>query len=143
MVMERIKRQGKSDEKLATNVLLWVAQARRPLSVVELQHALAVFPGMKQMDTDYVTDEDLLISVCAGLVIVDKEECIVSFVRKWEIIKCGTMRADSEQTIQHSSTSDTGDNFCFRTAKKPLPERASHTSHLTPFGMVSADPVQK
>jgi hypothetical protein len=83
IVMEQIKQQGESDEALAKNVLLWVAHARRPLSVAELQHALAVMPGMKQIDTDYVIDEDLLISVCAGLVIVDKKN-IVRFVRKWK-----------------------------------------------------------
>jgi hypothetical protein len=80
--MERIKQQGGSDENLAKNVLLWVAQARRPLSVAELQHALAVLPGIKEMDADYVTDEDVLISVCAGVVVVDEEQGIVRFVRK-------------------------------------------------------------
>jgi hypothetical protein len=92
IVMERIERLGEYDATLARKVLLWVAQARRPLSVAELQHALAVSPGMKEMDTDYVTDEELLISVCAGLVVVDKEQSIVHFVRKWKIIKvesCG------------------------------------------------------
>jgi hypothetical protein len=88
IVMERIKQQGQSDESLAKNVLLWVAQARRPLSVTELQHAVAVFPGMKEMDADYVTDEELLISVCAGLVIIDKRQSIVRFVRKWKFTNC-------------------------------------------------------
>jgi hypothetical protein len=96
IVMERIRQQGESDETLARKVLLWVTQARRPLSVAELQHALAVLPGMKQMDDDYVTDEDLLVSVCAGLVIVDKEQSIVRLVRKWKIMKRGTKRADSQ-----------------------------------------------
>jgi hypothetical protein len=89
IAMERIKQQGQSDETLAKNVLLWVAQARRPLSVAELQHALAVLPGMKEMDADHVTDEDILISVCAGLVIIDEQQSIVRFVRKWESTKCG------------------------------------------------------
>jgi hypothetical protein len=88
-VMERIKQQGQSDETLAKNVLLWVAQARRPLSVGELQHALAVLPGMKEMNTDHVTDEDILISVCAGLVVIDEQQSIVRFVRKWKFTKRG------------------------------------------------------
>jgi hypothetical protein len=89
IAMERIKQQGQSDETLAKNVLLWVAQARRPLSVAELQHALAVLPGMKEMDANHVTDEDILISVCAGLVIIDEQQSIVRFVRKWKPIKGG------------------------------------------------------
>jgi hypothetical protein len=142
IVMERIKQQGESDEDLAKNVLLWVAQARRPLSVAELQHALAVLPEMKEMDADYVTHEDILISVCAGLVVVDKEQSIVRFVRKWRAIKCGAIWADCRQTIRRSNTLKTGENICFRTLKKSLLERASHTSHLTPFGITSADLIQ-
>jgi hypothetical protein len=137
IVMDRIKQQGEFDETFAKNVLLWVAQARRPLSVAELQHALAVLPGMKQMDADYVTDEDILISVCAGLVVVDQEQSIVRFVRKWRAIKCGVIWADSLQTIRHSNTLNTGENICSRRPKKLLLERVSHTSHLTPFEIVS------
>jgi len=116
--------------------------ARRPLSVAELQHALAVLPGMTQMDTDYVTDEDVLISVCAGLVVADKEQNIVRFVRKWKTIKCGAMRADSQQTIRHRNTLNTGENFSFRTLKKRLLEHVSHSSHSTPFEIISAHLIQ-
>jgi hypothetical protein len=142
IVMDRIKQQGESDEALAKKVLLWVAQARRPLSVAELQHALAVLPGMKQMDADYVTDEDILISVCAGLVVLDQEQNIVRFVRKWRAIKCRAIWADSLQTIRHSNTLNTGKNICSRMPKQPLLERVLYTSHLTPFGMVSGDLIQ-
>jgi hypothetical protein len=87
IIMERIKQQGQSDESLAKNVLLWLTQTRRPLSIAELQHALAVLPGMKQMNADYVIDEDVLISVCDGLVVIDKEQSIVRFFRKWKAIR--------------------------------------------------------
>jgi hypothetical protein len=55
----------------------------------------AVLPGMTEMDADYFTDEDLLISVCAGLIVVDKEQSIVRFVRKWRTIKHAITCADS------------------------------------------------
>jgi hypothetical protein len=142
LVMERIKQQGESDETLAKDILMWMTQARRPLSAAELQDALAVLPGMKQMDADYVTDEDVLISVCAGLVVVDKEQSIVRFVRKWETSICALMWADSPQTIRHSNTLNTGEERCFRTAKKSLLERASRTCHLTPFRMVCANLIR-
>ena len=80
IIMERIKQQGKTDDALAKSVLLWITQTRRPLSIKELQHALAVLPGMKEMNTDYMIDEDILISVCAGLVVVARS--VVRFVRK-------------------------------------------------------------
>jgi hypothetical protein len=141
IVMGRIKEQGESDEILAKRVLLWVSQSRQPLSVTELQHALAVMPGMKQMDADYVIDEDVLISVCGGLVVVGNHS-IVRFVRKWTAIKCRAVWADPQQTIQHRNTLDTGESFCFRTLRKLLLERASHTSHSTPFEIIPANPIQ-
>ena len=82
IVMERIEQQGKIDNALARKVLLWITHARRPLSIEELQHALAILPGMTQMDADHVTDGDILISVCAGLVVVDMEQSVVRFVRE-------------------------------------------------------------
>lgn len=43
--MERIRSQYTESARLAQRVIAWISDARRPFSVQELQHALAVHPG--------------------------------------------------------------------------------------------------
>jgi hypothetical protein len=45
-----------------------------------LQHALTVEPGESKLDEDNIPDEQLLTSLSAGLVIVDKESSIIRLV---------------------------------------------------------------
>lgn len=79
--MRRIEAQIDDDRELATRVLSWLAYTLRPLSVRELQYALAVQPGMTEMDFDSIEDDDLLTSVCAGLVVIDEHSNIIHLVR--------------------------------------------------------------
>jgi hypothetical protein len=79
--MERIEMQCEDDRKLAERVLSWIVYAFRPLSLQELRYALATVPGMTEVEDDDLDDLDVLISVCAGLVIVDEESGIVRLVR--------------------------------------------------------------
>ena len=81
--IERIEGQGKDYSELAKRVFLWVANAHRPLSPVELQHAVAVQPGMTELDDEDLDDQDLLVSVCAGLVVLDAETHTLRFTRKY------------------------------------------------------------
>ena len=78
--MQRIESQNDDDRQLAERVLYWISYALRPLTVEELQHALAVEPGESKLDEDNIPDEELLTSLCAGLVIVDKESNIIRLV---------------------------------------------------------------
>jgi hypothetical protein len=82
--MKRVEGQNESSRKLAEHVFIWVIHAYRRLSLTELQHALAVSsdPEMTKMDPSALVDETILISVCAGLVVVDKESDVVRLVRK-------------------------------------------------------------
>jgi hypothetical protein len=50
------------------------------LSVKEIQHALVIEPGLTRIDQDVLTDEDLLISVCLGLVTVDRDSKIIRLI---------------------------------------------------------------
>jgi len=79
--MERIQAQIEDDKKLAERVLSWITYALRPLSLKEVQHALAVEPGMTEMDSEAIEDEEILTSVCAGLVVIDEESSIIRLVR--------------------------------------------------------------
>ena len=89
--IERIEGQGKDYSELAKRVLLWVANAYRPLSPVELQHAVAVQPGMTELDGEDLDEQDLLISVCAGLVVLDIETNTIRFTRKFHLSSCFTL----------------------------------------------------
>ncbi|KAJ6588038.1 hypothetical protein B0H19DRAFT_1300473, partial [Mycena capillaripes] len=78
--MKRIEDQGDTNKQIAHSALTWIVNAKRPLTVTELQTALAVEPGLKQLDEDNVMDIETVLSVCAGLVIVDKESSVVRLV---------------------------------------------------------------
>ncbi|KAH7159331.1 hypothetical protein DER46DRAFT_382893 [Fusarium sp. MPI-SDFR-AT-0072] len=75
--MQRINRQEMGLRELAIRVLSWITCARRQLTTIELQHALATKKGNRILDTrDLVPIEDI-VSVCAGLVTLDKESDII------------------------------------------------------------------
>ena len=79
-IWERIKAQNPDDADLAKKVVYWVFHAMRPLTVLELQHALAVEPGDTTLDADSIPDEDLIISVCAGIVTIQGDSNTVGLV---------------------------------------------------------------
>jgi hypothetical protein len=80
--MERIERQVDNRKELAKRVLSWMTYVVRPLSVRELQHALAVVPNTTNINPNAIIDEEILTSVCAGLVVVDQERNVIRLVRK-------------------------------------------------------------
>lgn len=81
-ILKRIEDQGKDYSELAKRVLLWVGNSVRPLYPAELQSAIAIQPGMSELDNEDMDERDLLVSVCAGLVEVDAETYTIRFVRK-------------------------------------------------------------
>ena len=80
MAMKRIEGQEEGYRKLAKQVLLWVTYAKRALSTTEVQHALAISLGITKLDEDYLPEVEILDSVCAGLVTVDKNSDIIRLV---------------------------------------------------------------
>ncbi|KAJ7349597.1 hypothetical protein DFH08DRAFT_696408, partial [Mycena albidolilacea] len=78
--MERIKDQDEEAREIAHSTFIWVANAKRLLTVEEIRVALAIEPGTNQLDVDNMLDIDTILSVCAGLIIVDEEHSIVRLV---------------------------------------------------------------
>jgi ankyrin repeat protein len=78
--MERINGQTGGWKELAEKALFWIIYAKRPLITSELQHALAVESGDSELHIDGIPYIEDIVSVCAGLVTVDKESNIIRLV---------------------------------------------------------------
>ncbi|KAJ7444159.1 hypothetical protein FB451DRAFT_1413275 [Mycena latifolia] len=78
--MERINHQTEEDKQLGLLALTWVANAKRPLSVAELQEALSIEPDSTFLDVDNLLDMDIILSACAGLIIVDETVAVVRLI---------------------------------------------------------------
>ncbi len=71
------------DISLATRAIILLTYAYRPLRITELQHALAVSDDAETFDGDGVVAEEVIVSVCCGLIVVDEESKIVRLVREY------------------------------------------------------------
>ncbi|XTI94186.1 hypothetical protein V2W45_1217397, partial [Cenococcum geophilum] len=78
--LQRIEGQLGDDYKLAKKVLSWITFAKRPLTTAEICCALAVEPEEAELDPENIPDVDDLVSVCAGLVVVDQESAVIRLV---------------------------------------------------------------
>jgi len=80
--MQRIKALETSSRESAMRILTWVIHACRPLSITELQHALAIEVDEDSFDEENIFDIEEDISLCAGLVTIDRERKIVQLFHK-------------------------------------------------------------
>ena len=78
--MKRIQSQDSKKVALAEQVLSWICYARRPMTVDEIRFALAVAPGDTDLNEESLIDGNLLVSVCAGLVTIDRDSNVIRFV---------------------------------------------------------------
>ncbi|KAF5578854.1 ankyrin repeat-containing protein [Fusarium pseudocircinatum] len=79
-LMERIHSQRQGYKELAQKTLLWIVHACKPLTTFQLSHTLA-FDGVRFVyDEDNIPELQDIISVCNGLVVVDKEGDIIRLV---------------------------------------------------------------
>ena len=76
----RIFSQDEEDVQLAKRTLMWISWAKRPLSIIELRHALAIEPGAKELDPESLPDEDVIVDACSGLVTIDRESETIRLV---------------------------------------------------------------
>lgn len=78
--MERIFAQGEVSKEMAKRILAWILCAHRPLSTLELLHALAVERGDTEIDEDNIMEAEQLLTICAGLVAIDEQSNSVRFI---------------------------------------------------------------
>ncbi|KAJ7263405.1 ankyrin repeat-containing domain protein [Mycena rebaudengoi] len=106
-IMKRIHQQSEDDRHLALRTLSWVVHAKTPLRPSQLKEALAVKPGATTLDPDRQTDIDIILSLCAGLVVVEEADDQVRVVHYttqtyFELAHVQTslfLRAQSEITL--------------------------------------------
>ncbi|KAF2176589.1 purine and uridine phosphorylase [Zopfia rhizophila CBS 207.26] len=78
--MRRIEGQEEGYRELAKHILAWITYAKRALSTAEIQHALAVHTDKAELDEDFLPKIEMLGSICAGLIVADKNSDIVRLV---------------------------------------------------------------
>lgn len=76
----RIDSQEHDHKNIAMKTLAWVSYAFRPLSLGELQHALAIEPNRTELDEEDIMDGTSITALCAGLVVIDPGTNIVNLV---------------------------------------------------------------
>jgi ankyrin repeat protein len=75
--LERVGQQQEKRRNLAYRILSWLSQARRPLSVEELGHVLAIREGDSDMDKTNIPKERIMVRVCMGLVVIDHDSSAI------------------------------------------------------------------
>lgn len=78
--MHRINDRESARKDVALKILAWGSYTFNSLSLKELQHAIAIKPGDKQLDKELLMDGSHITALCAGLVIVDQRTSIVNLV---------------------------------------------------------------
>ncbi|VUC35512.1 unnamed protein product [Clonostachys rosea] len=77
--LQRIESQSPKMSDLAKRVILWITHSIRQLSETEIRYALSVRPDSLSFDRDDLVQIDL-VSVCAGLVVVDVGSSVIRLV---------------------------------------------------------------
>ncbi|KAI1743343.1 ankyrin repeat protein [Xylaria scruposa] len=80
LMMHRIEKQSEAQASLAKRTLAWIVCAMEPLDHRVLRDALAVQPKDREFNSNRVTKLDTIISVCCGLVTVDKGSDVIRLV---------------------------------------------------------------
>lgn len=75
--IRRIESQGESDAYSVKRAISFIFCARRPLTVDELCHALAVDEGDTELYDDALPAQDILVGASAGLIRVDRKSKVI------------------------------------------------------------------
>ncbi|TFK18192.1 hypothetical protein FA15DRAFT_675483 [Coprinopsis marcescibilis] len=76
--MERIEAQD--DSNVVKRALTWLIHTRRPLSMDDLLHAIAVYPDTFKFNPELLLTVDTLLSLCCGLITYEPKSNMVRLV---------------------------------------------------------------
>ena len=77
---ERIIRHRQAS--IAKAVFLWVLYATRPMTIGELERAVAVSPATFEFDAGRMVSRETLVTICCGLVTIEDDSRLVRLVRE-------------------------------------------------------------
>ena len=80
---DRILDEGEECVLLVKLVLLWVLNAKRAMTLRELERAAAISPHNFKFESDRLVPGATLIAMCRGLLVVEEESQIVRLVREY------------------------------------------------------------
>lgn len=104
--MCRISDQSAEEAALAKLTLLWLTHAQRSLKIEELQDALATSFRDGSYDADAVTESDVILATCCGLVTIDESSREVRLIRElFSLHMCHVCILTRIQTTQPMNTS--------------------------------------
>lgn len=78
--MQRVENQDSDRKAVALKSLAWVSYAFRPLSLKELQHAVAIKPEDTDLDEELIMSGQSITALCAGLLVIDSRTNVVNLV---------------------------------------------------------------
>ena len=79
----RILDDGEECVLLAKSVFLWILNAKRSMTLRELERAAATSPHTFKLEADRLVPGATLIAMCRGLLVVEEESQIVRLVREY------------------------------------------------------------
>ncbi|KAI0537483.1 hypothetical protein GGR58DRAFT_471699 [Xylaria digitata] len=80
ITFNRILKQPDTIVDLSKRVLNWVLHAKRPLTMQELQHAIAIKSGCKSIDPESLEPPKVILSSCLGMISLSRVDNRVSVV---------------------------------------------------------------
>ena len=92
--LQRVRNQQAQRVRRAEQVLMWITFAQRPLKLSELLCALTIRLRDQRLNYERLPMEELLLSACCGLVIVDRGSQIIRFVHYTTEEYIATIRHD-------------------------------------------------
>ncbi len=84
--LDQIDAQPRGLKSLALSCLMWVAYARRPLTTIELQHALATSELCSSAEDEELAPIDVVLGACANLLVIQRTSEAIG-VAKFQIIR--------------------------------------------------------
>lgn len=76
-LLDTIDRAGDRQRTWAHRLLAWVFHSKSPFTIKELQHALAIREGDKELGEDRLVSIEKVSTFCAGLLFVNRESGLV------------------------------------------------------------------
>jgi hypothetical protein len=78
--VQKIENQKKDLQQLTKQILSWITYVKKPLTTLKLRHALTVEIGNHELNKENLLEIKDMISVCAKLITINKENDIVRLI---------------------------------------------------------------